>query len=428
MSAAIQQQNQPDRSARELWHAAGMGDLERLNQLLDQGLDVNIGDRTGVTALMRAAYHGQLPIVQALIERGADLNAKDNGGLTALMMAKHAGHQDTVDSLLAAGAQGKPETKRRLVGSVSDETVSAAVEIEPPKTKKSTEVRTLHEPPEIWDMVRTNGPVEDRQPEPEPRKNVAASVLESAADIESPQIRKSTEVRTLHEPSEIWDMVRTNGPSEDRQPETEPANNFASRIFDAGEVHTTQPRDEAAFVRYRSGGFQKALALGFISLVVCGAAAFGALFLRGAFGEFGTSKEEPATTTAQSNPPFTLPQPPAAAKERIQPQATSSRLSETPAVLPSVKVNNERADRPRAASATSVALPLKKPAAKRGNTANKSGAPFFPEENDDRPKTTRVNNDSGVVKKKEPAQTPAVQASDSPKATSQPKPKVIQWP
>ena len=40
---------------RHLWHIAGIGDLEQLDQLLSQGADVNAADRTGVTALMRAA-------------------------------------------------------------------------------------------------------------------------------------------------------------------------------------------------------------------------------------------------------------------------------------------------------------------------------------------------------------------------------------
>src|SRR5213075_1866836 len=110
MSAA--EQIKPDVLTRELWHVAGTGDVVRLGQILAQGVDVNATDRTGVTALMRAAYHDELPMVRALIEHGADLDAKDGGGLTALMMAKHSGHAEIVDALLSSGA--KENAKRRV--------------------------------------------------------------------------------------------------------------------------------------------------------------------------------------------------------------------------------------------------------------------------------------------------------------------------
>src|SRR5215813_3296482 len=125
MSAAVTEANT---LTRQLWHIAGSGDLEELDHLVSQGVDVNAGDRTGVTALMRAAYHGQLGMVRALIGYGADPNAKDRSGLTALMMAQHTGHDEIVEALRLVGAEGKGESTRksRLVGSVTDEDIHAA--------------------------------------------------------------------------------------------------------------------------------------------------------------------------------------------------------------------------------------------------------------------------------------------------------------
>src|SRR4030095_1628211 len=141
------EQNKPHVLTRELWRVAGSGDVSRLEQVLAEGADVNAGDRTGMTALMRAAYHGQLPVVRALIEHGADLNAVDSGGLTALMVAKHAGREEIVNALVSSGAAvtSKPTVHKSLPVESPQEAVAAP----------SKKVRTLHEPPEIWEMVHT---------------------------------------------------------------------------------------------------------------------------------------------------------------------------------------------------------------------------------------------------------------------------------
>ena len=55
--------------------------------LLDHGMDVNIRDSTGTTALMVAAGTGRHDVARYLIERGADVNAVTRKGETALSMA-----------------------------------------------------------------------------------------------------------------------------------------------------------------------------------------------------------------------------------------------------------------------------------------------------------------------------------------------------
>lgn len=190
MSAAVTEANT---LARQLWHIAGSGDLEELDLLVGQGVDVNAGDRTGVTALMRASYHGQLAMVRALIGYGADPNAKDRSGLTALMMAEHGSHDEIVEALRPLGVQGKTDVARksRLVASVTEgigsewgggtvvppvnyaqdaraaledqcvteENVDVATDYEDGDSgKTSPTARTLHEPLEIWEMVHTTQP------------------------------------------------------------------------------------------------------------------------------------------------------------------------------------------------------------------------------------------------------------------------------
>ena len=167
--SATAEQTKPDVLMRELWHVAGTGDVARLEQILAQGVDLNASDRTGVTALMRAAYHGELPMIRALIEHGADLDAKDTGGLTALMMAKHSGHAEIVDALLSSGATENAKRRVHKVLPVEAELAehapleSGAGEPAGAITGRSPAIRTLHEPPEIWEMVHTTDPASPPQ-------------------------------------------------------------------------------------------------------------------------------------------------------------------------------------------------------------------------------------------------------------------------
>jgi ankyrin repeat protein len=53
---------------------------------------------------MEAAEEGHTAAVQALIGAGADLNLQDKDGWTALMKASGAGHTAAVQALIGAGA------------------------------------------------------------------------------------------------------------------------------------------------------------------------------------------------------------------------------------------------------------------------------------------------------------------------------------
>jgi ankyrin repeat protein len=53
---------------------------------------------------MVASEQGHTATVQALIQAGADLNLQDKSGLTALMIASHEGHMASVRALIGVGA------------------------------------------------------------------------------------------------------------------------------------------------------------------------------------------------------------------------------------------------------------------------------------------------------------------------------------
>jgi ankyrin repeat protein len=83
--------------------SAIIGDLSRVQELLDEGIDVNAPDVHGETALVWAGLYGRTEILQLLIERGADITAESLSAARALHGAAICGHPDTVCALLNAG-------------------------------------------------------------------------------------------------------------------------------------------------------------------------------------------------------------------------------------------------------------------------------------------------------------------------------------
>ena len=84
--------------------AAYRGDVETAQLLLDAGADAGAANRYGVTPLTLAAGRGNAPIVEALLDAGADPNATLPEGETVLMTAARTGDVDVLRLLLARGA------------------------------------------------------------------------------------------------------------------------------------------------------------------------------------------------------------------------------------------------------------------------------------------------------------------------------------
>ena len=93
-----------------LMRAARYGYTAIVNALLNAGADVNFESSRG-SALMFAAEYGHIEIVNALLKVGAEVNAKDYYGETALMKAALHGHTEVADSLIKAGAKVKSWSK-----------------------------------------------------------------------------------------------------------------------------------------------------------------------------------------------------------------------------------------------------------------------------------------------------------------------------
>lgn len=90
---------------RSIVDSARKGDLASVRQHLANRVDPNTQDAQGLTALNHAAYLGHLAIVRELVEHGANVNVSSNAGrLTPLMNAAYRGHAEVVRYLLDHGA------------------------------------------------------------------------------------------------------------------------------------------------------------------------------------------------------------------------------------------------------------------------------------------------------------------------------------
>ncbi len=63
------------------------GNVLEVERMIKNGIDVNIKDARGSTALMEAAARGYEKLVKLLIEKGADVNVQNSTKETALMNA-----------------------------------------------------------------------------------------------------------------------------------------------------------------------------------------------------------------------------------------------------------------------------------------------------------------------------------------------------
>jgi ankyrin repeat protein len=89
---------------RALINAARMGHNAAIEELLEQGANIDARGADGCTALMSAAAYGGSTTVQLLIDKHASLDLKDEDGDTALTLAAACSMEENVQRLLNAGA------------------------------------------------------------------------------------------------------------------------------------------------------------------------------------------------------------------------------------------------------------------------------------------------------------------------------------
>lgn len=95
-----------------LHHAAYMGDIEKVKQCLQDGIDINSQEEFGCTALHAAANGGDKDVVEYLIGKGATVDAKGAYyDLTPLYYAALHNYEDIADLLFTKGANVNAKDK-----------------------------------------------------------------------------------------------------------------------------------------------------------------------------------------------------------------------------------------------------------------------------------------------------------------------------
>ena len=165
MSAVAKQVIGSEAALWDLWRVAETGEVDQLESALARAGNVNARNKHGMTALMRAAHQGHEPMVRALLRHGADPNLTRNDKFTALALAAFFGHTETVRTLIEHGAKTEVVTRcntspymwanartfteaARCLKSYKPARATA-----PAKPTAPLVVKTLKDPPEIWDLV-----------------------------------------------------------------------------------------------------------------------------------------------------------------------------------------------------------------------------------------------------------------------------------
>jgi 26S proteasome non-ATPase regulatory subunit 10 len=125
-------------SAAHLMSAACNGDIKKVTNLLELGVDVNATDGMSNSALTlaegckREDAPTRVQLIELLIAKGAELNHRDSEGCTVLMNAAGNGDTLAVNALLQKGAtvnaadkDGETALMKAAASSCSEETVRA---------------------------------------------------------------------------------------------------------------------------------------------------------------------------------------------------------------------------------------------------------------------------------------------------------------
>lgn len=102
-----------DRSYMAFLLAAKGGHLDIVKEFISNGIDINIKDNQGVTALILVSQRviileNHIKVVKLLISQGVDVNARDDEGNTALKYAlKNPENKNFIEILRTAGAKAE---------------------------------------------------------------------------------------------------------------------------------------------------------------------------------------------------------------------------------------------------------------------------------------------------------------------------------
>ena len=108
-----------ERLGEELIDSAMNGDLDKVENLIEAGANVNLQSKDGYTALIWASKYGYVEIVEKLIEAGANVNIKNKEGQNAWMISDsdmRALIIEKVQEKKAKDKEDEPSVKDKIKG------------------------------------------------------------------------------------------------------------------------------------------------------------------------------------------------------------------------------------------------------------------------------------------------------------------------
>ena len=111
--------------ANKLYYAARFNDVDGIKNCIERGLNPNVEDQNGWTALTVAAFSGNALAVTTLLENGADSNKAEQEGWTPLMFAANTvGNENkNIIFLTSISAQGNFAITLALLDNGADPTI-----------------------------------------------------------------------------------------------------------------------------------------------------------------------------------------------------------------------------------------------------------------------------------------------------------------
>ncbi len=100
---------------QKLIEAAQEGDAEKVQELLNNGINLNLQNKYGDTVLMLASYHSTIDMVRLLLENRADVNLQNKQGMTVLIWASEDGNLDIVCILCGILLENKADVNLQSV-------------------------------------------------------------------------------------------------------------------------------------------------------------------------------------------------------------------------------------------------------------------------------------------------------------------------
>ncbi|KAL5990772.1 hypothetical protein ACLOJK_011676 [Asimina triloba] len=123
-------------STMQLLFLACRGDVQGVQDLLDDGVDVNSIDLDGRTALHIAACEGHVGVVKLLLSRKANIDARDRWGSTSAIAFPYV-HLISIEGYVTLGIEIKAAADAKYYGNVEIYDILRARGAKVPKTRKT---------------------------------------------------------------------------------------------------------------------------------------------------------------------------------------------------------------------------------------------------------------------------------------------------